>query len=58
MALISVDGSLSEHLIEMTLGSDAHVLLTKRLDVGVDVSMLLLIKHISFSSRLGTCVDI
>ena len=34
---VLVDGSLLEHLIGVRLGSDAHVLLAKVLDMSVDV---------------------
>jgi hypothetical protein len=32
-----MDGSILEHLVDMRLRSNAHILLAKMLDVGVDV---------------------
>lgn len=40
--LVHMNGSIFEHLLAMSFGSDAHVLLAKRLDVRGDVGMLLL----------------
>lgn len=37
MAALAVDSSIAEHLIGVVLGTDAHVLLTKSLDMGIDV---------------------
>lgn len=39
---VHMNGSVSEHLLAMSLRSDAHVLLTKCLHMRGDVGMLLL----------------
>ena len=38
---IRMNGSISEYLFGMDLGTDAHILLTKAFDMGFDVGMFL-----------------
>ncbi len=42
VSLIGMDGSVFEHLIDVAMRSDAHVLLTERLNVRVDINILLI----------------
>ncbi len=48
IALVVVDGGILEHFIDVRLRSNAHVLLTEMLDVGVNVgtSKLLRQRHL------------
>jgi len=41
VAFVSTDRSVTEHLIDVLRGTDAHILLTERLDMLVDVCVLL-----------------
>jgi hypothetical protein len=53
--LVHMNGSVSEHLLAMSLRSDAHVLLAKRLHMRGDVGMLL---YPSSVIRIQLCPDI
>ena len=41
LVLINMDGGVSEHLISMTLRSDAHVFLAKRSHLSTNIGMFL-----------------
>ena len=53
MTSLSVHGGLLEHLIHVLLGANAHVLLTKSLDVLADVCALLWWLLVDGQSRCG-----
>lgn len=59
--LIGMHGSVLEHLVDMALGSDAHVFLSEMLDMSIDVGASklllqrnLLERHAMDASRGGT----
>ena len=41
LVLINMDGGVSEHLFSVTLGSNAHVFLTKRSHLSTNIGMFL-----------------
>jgi len=57
VALLVVDGGFSEDLIDVCLRADAHVLLAERLDVGLDVRILLQSAYQPSSSHNLRCTS-
>ena len=41
LVLINMDGGVSEHLIFVSLGSDAHIFLAKRSHLGINIGTFL-----------------
>jgi hypothetical protein len=54
VSLIGVNRGVFEHLIDVAVGSDAHVLLAESAHVGVDIDMILSRHQVSDQSRRDT----